>query len=58
MAHLESMQFTKRAVIVTFTVCGTAGWTLWLLETLGGRLSGGKAVIMKHARQMAKCHVA
>lgn len=57
-AHLDAMQFSKRAVIVTFTVCGTAGWTLLLFETLGGRHSGREAVIMEHARQMAKCHVA
>lgn len=51
------MQFSKRAVIVTFTVCGTAGWTLLLFETLGGWHSGRETVILKHARQMAKCHV-
>lgn len=34
MAHLGAMQFSKGAVNVTFTVCGTAGWTLLLFETL------------------------
>lgn len=57
-ADLDAMQFSKRAVIVTFTVCGTVAWTLLLFETLGGWHSGREAVIMKHAREMAKCHVA
>lgn len=34
---LDALQFSKRAVIMTFTVCGTAGWILLLLlETLEG----------------------
>lgn len=33
-AHLGAMQFSKGALTVTFTVCGTAGWTLLLFETL------------------------
>lgn len=48
-AHLDTMQFSKRAVIVTFTFCGSAGWTLLLLEKLESWHSG---------REAGKCHVA